>query len=71
MTPLQQHIEEMQVKAMNLQYILGAIRALESGVDDKFRDERTDLEEIACGAARELSIGLDIVNLPQENGSAS
>lgn len=64
MTKLEQHIQDMQVKAMNLRFVIVAIRALEESKNDEFRDERISLEDAACLMARRLDEGLDSVNLP-------
>ena len=68
MTPMKKHLEDMQAKASNLQYVLGAIRALEGDEDGEYSDERISLEDVAFSMARDLNTGLDIVNLPEEKG---
>lgn len=65
MTPMKKHLEDMQAKASNLQYLLGAVRALEGS---EYSDERISLEDVAFSMARDLNTGLDIVNLPEEKG---
>ena len=70
MTPMTKHLESMQVKASNLQYVLGAIRALEGEKDGEFSDERVGLEDVAYGMARDLNAGLDIVKPAERKGSS-